>query len=269
MNYCKSCGAEIEVNITYCPSCGADVNIEEKIQTTEPEVSGEEVQMAKPGHDQFQQPQQELPHLVQRNYLIWFLLNFVVPIAYLIYFYFVFDDLNKLDQYPKPAGNTSTKLEQNSMILIIVLYVLGLGLIANYILYSKKYGMFNDYLDTHPQKQTKLPSKNFIKLMIFRDISLYLGLGLAFGGAAILGFFAGKGVDLFFSIANVAPSIAATIGFSSGLYAGIILLVLGILLSIPSMIIGIYMIVLDFRWQEAMNERVSIIDPNFIKKDFL
>jgi len=274
MNYCKSCGAEIEDQITFCPSCGAEIGTEEKIQMTEQEVSGEEkVQMAKPDHDQFQQPQQELPQLVQRNYIIWFLLNAIIPIFYLVYFYFVFDDLNKLDQHPKPAGVKSTFLEQNSLIIFIVLSLLGLGLIANYLMYSKKYGMFNDYLDTHPQKQTKLPSKNFIKLMIFRDVLLYSGLGLSFGGAFMFGFspFSDGGFFAFHYsiIPNVDLGLLATIGMDPTFYIAIILIILGSLFLIGSSVISIYMIVLDFRWQEAMNERVAIIDKNFIKKDFL
>ena len=76
MIYCPSCGAEIEEQLAYCPNCGAEVSGKEKMSMKEP--SEEKVQMAEPGHDQFQQPQQGLPQLVQRNYLIWFLLNFIV-----------------------------------------------------------------------------------------------------------------------------------------------------------------------------------------------
>ncbi len=267
MAYCPSCGAEIGDYLEYCTSCGAQVNVEGKAQMGKPDH--DQIQMAKPGHAQFQQPQEVLPQLVQRNYLIWFLLNYIIPFASLVYLYFVFDDLNKLDKYPKPKGVKSTYLDQNSFILYIILYAVGLGIIANYLVYSKKFGMFNDYLDTHPQKQTKLPSKNYMKLMIFRDI-----LGLSMSGIFAVGYFVffiefgladfEYGYTSITSIGSLGANMSTSL-----LIIPIIAFVLSGLCFVGVMIIGIYMIVLDFRWQEAMNERVSIIDPNFIKKDFI
>ncbi len=254
MTYCPSCGAEIGDHLEYCPSCGAQINAEDKNKIPKP--GHDEIQMAKSGHAQFQQ---ELPQLVQRNYLIWFLLSYLTGVVMFIYMYFVFDDLNKLDKYPKPAGVKSTYLDQNTVILYIVLYFLGFGIIANYLVNSKKYGMFNDYLDTHPQKQNKLPSKKYIKLMIVRDILGFLmsGVGMVFYFIFLIGF----------DMLNIGSGIPT---FSNAmLIMSIIAIVLTGICFVAVMIIAIYLIVLDFRWQEAMNERVRIIDPNFIKKDFL
>ncbi|MHA1156568.1 MAG: zinc ribbon domain-containing protein [Candidatus Heimdallarchaeota archaeon] len=263
MTYCPACGAEIGDHLEYCPSCGAQVNVEGKGQIAKPDH--DQIQMAKPGHDQFQQPLQQLPQLVQRNYLIWFLLSYLTGIFGLVYIYFVFDDLNKLDKYPKPAGVKSTNLDQNSLILYIVLYVMGFALIANYLIYSKKYGMFNDYLDTHPQKQTKLPSRNYIKLMVFRDILLFVMTGFEIVGFVLYSLAIGAEYGEYFSIANFGPlSTSMSLVILPFIFIGI-----GGLFFVGIMVIAIYMIVLEFRWQEAMNERVSIIDPNFIKKDFI
>jgi len=264
MTYCPSCGAEIGDHLAFCPKCGAQIaEVSEKTMPLPPPPPPE---YAQKGHAQFQQPQQALPQLVQRNYLIWFLLTFVTGIVGLIYLYVIFEDMKKLDQYPKPPGVPSMTLDQNQMIMFIVLYVLGLGLIANYLIYSKKYGMFNDYLDAHPQKQEKLPSRNYIKLMIGRDIMLILS-GIFFTvGAIVPALTVGFYTDPLIAIAGAAPLSTTMVSF---IVFTVIFMVIGGLLVVGAMIIGIYQIVLDFRWQEAMNERVRIIDPNAPMKDFM
>ncbi len=262
MSYCPSCGAEIGDHLEYCPSCGAQINAENKAKMAQ--LDHDEIQMAKPGHAQFQQ---ELPRLVQRNYLVWFLLTILTGFIGLVYIYFVFDDLKNLDKYPKPAGVKSTAINQNTIIIVIILYLLGLSVIANYIINGKKYGMFNDYLDTHPQKQMNLPSKNYIKLMIFRDIIQFIGYGFLLAGFFILYASAFESAGGYISITNIGP-LSSLMALSANILA-IVFFSLGSIFYIPGLIIAIYMIVLDFRWQEAMNERVRIIDPNFITKDFL
>jgi hypothetical protein len=260
--YCPSCGAEIGDHLTFCPKCGAQiVEAADKAMPLPPPPP----EYAQKGHAQFQQPQQALPQLVQRNYLIWFLLTFVTGIVGLIYLYIIFEDMKKLDQYPKPKGVPSITLDQNQLILIIVLYVLGLGLIANYIIYSKKYGMFNDYLDAHPQKQEKLPSRNYIKLMIGRDI-MFLLSGLFFAVGPIVSALTIDLGNTYLAIAGTAPLSTAMVTF---VLFTVIFSVIGGLLVVGGMIIAIYQIVLDFRWQEAMNERVRIVDPKAPMKDFI
>ena len=245
MVYCPACGAEIGENIAFCPNCGAPVSGEKKIQ------------MAQPEHAQFQQPQEPLPQLVQRNYLIWLLLSFVTGIFGLIYIYIVFEDLRNLDKHPKPKGVKSTYIDQSQYILYIVLYVLGLAIIANYLIYSKKYGLFNDYLDTHPQKQTNLPSRNYIKLMIGRDVLLILMTGFMIAGSLLIGLSYDYGGYL--TIVEIGPPTTAMLTLVPLLA---MLFSIGGLCFIGVMIIGIYLFVLDYRWQEAMNERVRMIDPN-------
>jgi len=125
--------------------------------------------------------------------------------------------------------------------------------------------MFNDYLDTHPQKQTKLPSRNYIKLMVFRDILLFVMTGFEIVGFVLYSLAIGAEYGEYFSIANFGPlSTSMSLVILPFIFIGI-----GGLFFVGLMVIAIYMIVLEFRWQEAMNERVSIIDPNFIKKDFI
>ena len=237
----------------YCPKCGAEiVGIPAKKMESE-------VIMTQPGHQQFEQATQVLQPLVQRNYLLWFLMSMLIPLFGLLYLYFCFEDLKKMDQYPKPQNVPSTTLEQNQFIIYIVLYVLGLGIIANYMVYSKKYGMFNDYLDAHPRKQAKLPSRNYIKLMIARDIMLLLSIiALTFGFMLVPAGLLIVEPEGFYGLLGVASGISTLALF----IIGIVLCVLGGLMFIAISIIGIYQIVLDHRWQEAMNERVLILCPN-------
>ncbi|MFW9922074.1 MAG: hypothetical protein ACFFDW_02170, partial [Candidatus Thorarchaeota archaeon] len=166
MPYCPSCGSEIGVENDYCPSCGANI-----LKFTEKKT----IEFEAPE----QIPKQILPALYQRNYLIWFLLSIATGIFSFIYLYFIFDDLNKLDFYPKPKGVPSTAIEQNKLVLYFVFYIaLSVTIIGSfimlYIIYSKKYSLLNNYLEAHPAKQSSHPitSKKYVGLMIVRDIFL-------------------------------------------------------------------------------------------------
>lgn len=185
----------------------------------------------------------ERPSLKQRNFWLWFILFFVTfGIGYLVYLYLNYEDLNRLDLYPKPQSIPSTETEK---ILIIVLVILtgGIGiLLAHYVKFQK----FHDYLKYHPQKQTQqCPSG--LKVVI---VSLFTG---CVSGLIAVPFW-------------VITSILSGIFGNNEIWTSsmIIALVFGILLGLGAIILASYLTVLNYRWQKAYNERVQLL----LQEDF-
>ncbi|MBD3189815.1 MAG: hypothetical protein GF308_04185 [Candidatus Heimdallarchaeota archaeon] len=237
MPYCQACGFEIDDYTSYCPSCGAEIIQSEAKRHPPPTL---------------QYPR--LPQLVQRNYLIWFLLSMFTGIFGIIYLYLVFDDLNKLAKYPRPEEVPSPAIDTDQVIILLVVGIVLASVIPiapfiiNYIIFYKKYRKLNDYITHHPQKQTKKPieAKKYLGLMIGRDLLILIMLA-----AFVLG--------------GVLPAVMVDLA----LVVIIILFVLGGVSVLGIIGINIYLIIQDFRWQEALNERITIIDPTAPMKELL
>lgn len=231
MPYCPSCGAEIGDHVEYCQNCGARVSVEKTKIHSEPI----EQMPQKPSVGS------ELPELVQRNYIIWLILSIFTGIFGIIYLFIIIEDLNKLDKYPRPTNVPSTKIDTTTIIIWLVAgYLTGILLpFAMAYTYHQIFGKLHNYIVAHPQKQTKntVSGSYITKYYIFLYIFVFL-----------------------MTACLIAGSVLFTMMGYLTLY--IALIVVGGLISLIVSGMGIYMYILQYKWQEAFNERVRIINPN-------
>ncbi|NHJ04655.1 MAG: zinc-ribbon domain-containing protein [Candidatus Heimdallarchaeota archaeon] len=233
MPFCQNCGAEIGDHIVYCPQCGAEVSAEKVIKGAQQKSA---IDMPPRTY-----VNESLPELVQRNYLLWLVLSIVTGIFSFIYLYFIIEDLNKLDNYPRPKNVPSTKIDTTQVIIwLVVGYVTGILLpFAMVYIYSQTFGKLYDYINSHPMKQTKnTVSGRYITAFFIIEFTFILLMTAGIIVAAILGPLYG----------NYA------------LFIGVI--IASVLMTLIVCGMGIYMYILQYRWQEAFNERVRIINPN-------
>jgi hypothetical protein len=234
MPYCQSCGTEVEEYVKFCPKCGARIADGTEKEAVEPVIREE---------------QRRYPPLVQRNYLIFFLLNMVTGVFGFIYLYLIFEDLDKMAEYPRPEGVPSPRADKDQLLILLIVSILLSGtviapIIIQFIIVHRKYSALNDYIRAHPIKQETYPLETKKVMWLMGGIIILLFLSGAFIASGVL-------IVVFTNIFWIV--------FISYPLAG--LCFLGIIA------IGIYLVIQDFRWQDAMNERVRILDPNAPMKD--
>ncbi|MFW9924168.1 MAG: zinc-ribbon domain-containing protein [Candidatus Thorarchaeota archaeon] len=236
MKYCENCGAAVDESNKFCPSCGytlADEGSPSKIQTIKQQP---DIQMAS---------ESKLPQLVARSYWIWFLISLVLSIFSMIYLYLNFEDLNKLNQYPRPKEVSSTEVNMTTIIILgIISIICGLGFfIMPYIIYLK-FKLLYDYINSHPTKQNTIPisGQKYVKYF-------FICIGIVIIGLIFI-------------------ALSQTVFYSMGDFLPIFSMIIGNFIAfIPVIVFGIYMLIQSAKWQEAYNERAYIVSPNTLKKD--
>jgi hypothetical protein len=221
----------------FCPNCGAENSKESQfcgecgislIETTKP------VQLESESEPFFNA---ERANLVRRSYLIWFLLTMVISAFNFVYLYFNFQDLNELDKATPNKEGPPIKTESDKIIIYMVL-----SLFIPFFMFPVvywKYDKLYKYLKANPMKQKTMPISGK-KRLTYQILMFFFSL---IGGVLI-------SVGTYF----YDPLI---------LY---ILMPLGSVLLLVGMGLGIYIIVCDYRWQEALNERILQINPNAPEK---
>ncbi|MEA2071492.1 MAG: zinc-ribbon domain-containing protein [Asgard group archaeon] len=237
MLYCPECGTYVEEDVRFCPNCGANIEITKQEIVSEPPEEQELTTLKQPSYEP------ELPPLERRNFWIWFLLSIVTSgIGALIYSYINFEDMNKLNKYPKPARVPSIETDTSTyLILSVVGLFLGFFPIINLIYTYRKFNLLYKYITNHPQSQKNMPPKpsKFIWAMVLSIVLPFL-----------------------FSIPIIVLSVIQGYSGSSQQIAFIIPIVFGSLMAVIGIGLLIYFIILQVRWQDAYNERVLMIDPN-------
>jgi hypothetical protein len=227
LTFCPECGNKIQDNHRFCNKCGADINLLEKksIPTLEP---------------QGRPYQPDAPVLVRRNYLIWWLLTYLVsPLAYL-YLFYNFEDLNNLLQARPPKEGPSLFTDKNNVLMYIVLSVF----IPFFIVIVRywKYDKFYKYLEYSATKNQTIPLSG--KKQLWLSIGMLI---LVMGGSTFFGL---MGLPIVFYEM-----------WLFGLFIG-----LGIALTLVGMGLGFYSIYAEYIWQKAMNEQVLMINPHAEEK---
>ncbi|MCF2144505.1 MAG: zinc-ribbon domain-containing protein [Candidatus Heimdallarchaeota archaeon] len=235
MRFCGKCGTQIDDDsVSFCPSCGESLeSIEEKQK--------EQLLTQLPTESKIVM---DKPELIRRNYLIWFLLSLATGIFSIVYLYFNFEDLNRLDKYRENPEVPSTHFEADQLTrYLILMFVLGLffvipGLVMNLIIKKKKYDLLYNYLRYSPTKQKTMPisGKKYLNLSILTAFLILVGSLVYF---------------LYF-----IPFISGT----TWLY--ILLLLVSIASNIGGIVCAIFLRVHDYHWQQAYNERVLLLNPN-------
>ncbi|MHA1187893.1 MAG: zinc ribbon domain-containing protein [Candidatus Heimdallarchaeota archaeon] len=256
MTFCPSCGASIETKDTYCPFCGAPTITEKKEEKSAADIPAEPVKpmqpIAAPGTitPVTSYPAatsvtvtHTLPQLEIRSFWIWTLLTMVTGgIAGYVYLYYNIEDLNKLDQYPKPAGVPNTRTDTSNLVILVIIG-LCTGLISLIMLIATymKFQKFHEYVKATPQRQTTIPISGTKFLLVTFGASICVGI-LAYG------------VSFLFLI--IPDPMIATIVIS--IVSGILGLVyIGVL---------IYGFIQGANWQKAYNERARMLCPGTPEK---
>ncbi|MBK5115078.1 MAG: zinc ribbon domain-containing protein [Candidatus Heimdallarchaeota archaeon] len=227
MTFCPECGNKIQENHQFCNKCGADINLFEKksIPSLEPQARAY---------------QPSAPALVRRNYLIWWLLTYLVsPFAYL-YLYYNFEDLNNLVQVRPPKEGPSLITDKNSVLMYIILSVF----IPFFIIVVRywKYDKFYKYLEYSGTKIQTMPISG--KKQLAYSIMLFV--------------FLLTGIALLYML--YIPFVLNTV-WLIGLFIG-----LGAACVLASMGFSFYFIYTEYIWQKAMNEQVLMINPHAEEK---
>jgi hypothetical protein len=175
-----------------------------------------------------------LPHLEQRNFWLWFVITICTfGIGGIVYMYLNLDDLNKLDKYPRPKGVPSTEV---SLALVIVLCCC-LPPIGAIIAQYYKFDKLHNYIKYHPQKQrTQVVSGGKFLL-----ISI-IGAIIISGASSVMG---------------TAFSIIASTGTPGPWF--LISRLFTAFTSLLSLGLSIYILILNYQWQEAFNERARML----------
>jgi len=261
LSFCPSCGASIEKDKdTYCPFCGAPTKTEKKAEKPVTDYLQTEVEFPAKPMEPIAAPggyptgtsypaavapdPQGLPQLEIRSFWMWTLLGIVTfGIASFIYLYYNIEDLNKLDQYPKPAGVPSTRIDTSNMLIIVLIgfftgFISIIMLIATYMKFEKLY----KYVQAHPQRQQTMPVSGGRLILTSIISSFCLGI-LSFG------------IYLPILIIPEDPMLATMI---VGIIGGVVgLIAIGF---------SIYMLTLSAKWQTAYNERARILCPGTPEK---
>lgn len=180
---------------------------------------------------------QQLPILNQRSFWLWLLLSIItLGIGGLIYLYLNLDDLNRLDKYPRPANVPSTKNET----VILILLALCLPPIGLFIAMYVKFHKLQRYLAAHPVRGSQQ---------------------VASGGKVLT-------IMLFSAFMSVASSLVYRIKmyFFPG-PIGPVVYVTTALIGIVGLILAIVLLVYNYHWQEAYNERVRLLTENNTPND--
>lgn len=263
-SFCPSCGASIEDSDTYCPFCGAPTKTEKKEEKTvavypEPDVDfpaepAKPIQtyepIAAPGaptgvsYPATTAPGRSSgPQLEIRSFWMWFLLGFVTfGIASLVYLYYNIEDLNKLDQHPKPAGVPSTHTDTSNILILVIigLFTGFLGIITLIATYMK-FEKLHKYITAHPHRQPTIPVS---------------------GGRFIL-----TSVLSSFCIGTLSYFVAIPMVFIQDPMTGMIVtIVLSVVLGIVGLGVSIYLLVQSANWQKAYNERARMLCPGTPEK---
>ncbi|MBD3192471.1 MAG: DUF4234 domain-containing protein [Candidatus Heimdallarchaeota archaeon] len=177
------------------------------------------------------------PPLEQRNFWLWMVLSICTfGICGLIYSIFNIIDLNNLAKYPRPKKVPSPEIDDTLLIIIILLMVFtGIGGI---VLVFLKFQRLHEYIKYHPKKQSyQVPSG--LKVLLVNILAPIIG------GIIILIVFV---IDIFV-LANTGPNqFALVLPIVGAVIFGIIMLIL-----------VIYNIIVNYRWQEAYNERARML----------
>ncbi len=227
MKYCPECGKENQDNHLFCMNCGTELNRLEKksIPILEPQPTPY---------------QPNLPVLVRRNFLIWWLLSYVASPIYLIYLYFNFEDLNNLVQLRPPKEGPSLKTDKNNVLIYIILstFIPFFMIIVRYWKYDK----FYKYLGYNSVKNQTMPisGKKQISLSILMFSMMLIGTVL---------------LNLL-----ILPMVYSEF-WLMGLF-----IALGVASLLTGMVLSFYFIYTDYIWQKAMNEQILMINPHAEEK---
>ena len=142
--YCQSCGSQSEKGHQYCKNCGANLL---EVEKKESSAFYQPPPPPPPPSQQpyTQQPTYHLPELVQRNYLIWFLLGMATGIFTYVYIYFIIEDLNKLAKYETPKGVPSTTIDTTSILIFIVIGFVTGGLLLPFAMFYTYYQIYKKF----------------------------------------------------------------------------------------------------------------------------
>lgn len=230
LTYCTYCGEENIDKHQYCIKCGAALYNEEKKK----QISKQKIDTSL---DYKPRTIPEVSSLVRRNYLIWYLLSMLFSFFMYFYLYNNFMDLNELEKHTPNKEGPSLYTDPNKLILELVLSLI----IPFYIIvvYHRKYKLLNEYFEYNQKNQKVIP------------ISASKRIGLF-----ILIFF----LLLISTTCLTLGPVLMSIYYSTIFLA--IFLPIGIVLTIAVVVIAIYLIYYDYKWQEALNERILMINPN-------
>lgn len=244
MATCPSCGTTVLPSDAFCPSCGSPLDQRKEFAGEYQEPKGETDFPKQPYPTKMVEHRTAEP-LVARNYLYWFLISLVFSPMMFIYYYFNFEDLNKLAKYDRPPGVPSPEVDTNRLIILVVVSVCcGLGIfIFPYIFYLKFEKLYR-YIENHPVKLQNKPVS-----------------GRKFITAYLISF----GIMLLGVIFIVVVQVVGV--YSGSMTLNLLVIPAYIIMVIPSLIIGIFNIIWSHRWQEAYNELAYKICPDTIQKD--
>ena len=223
MTYCPECGSEIKGDFRFCNNCGSDLQALEKgkVPTLKPQM-------------QYQEP--HAPNLlVRRNFLIWWLLSYLASPIYMVYYYFNFEDLNKLVQARPNKEGPNLLTDKNNILIYIVLAVF----IPFFIIVLRywKYDKLHNYILYNEPKSKTIPDSGKKQIAISIMIFAFSLVGVAF-----------------FYLLNI-PFIWGT-SWMWGLFIG-----LGVAFVLVGVGFSFYFIYSEYIWQKAMNEQVLLINP--------
>ncbi|HUT82959.1 MAG TPA: zinc ribbon domain-containing protein [Candidatus Bathyarchaeia archaeon] len=245
MTYCPMCGTNNEDKYLFCVKCGAS------LKSFEEKFGGEPTLMTPP-------PTPYVQNLVKRAFWLWLLLSlFVTSIFYYVYYYFNFEDMNKLNLATPAKEGPSLETDKTTVIIYIVISAIIPIPIFLFILNYWKYKKLNDYIKYNSGKNYTTPVSAGIRLaiLIFQYIFTYAILGLTiYLEIYLFGIFEYLYFDPFMPLVLTSQMITI-ISIISGL-------------SVFSLIFTIFMYVTDAKWQKAFNEQVSIVNPYAQEKIF-
>ncbi|MFW9923250.1 MAG: hypothetical protein ACFFDW_08200 [Candidatus Thorarchaeota archaeon] len=170
-----------------------------------------------------------LPHLEERNFWLWVLISFCTfGIGGIVYFYFNFADLNDLNAYPRPPEVPSTKID----IIIFVILCCCLPPIGFIVATYMKFNKLHSYLERFPVKGQ---------------------IRVASGLSAVLVSLAGTIIGSVYSFAwKIKQAFYPTSG-------SMVMTILYVVTSLLSFGFAIYMLFLNYRWQEAFNQHARYL----------
>ncbi|NHJ46476.1 MAG: zinc ribbon domain-containing protein [Asgard group archaeon] len=237
MTYCTNCGAFNEDKYKFCKNCGESLYGDPK-----PQQVGAQTSFA-------YTPDPKGPYapkrtnLVRRNFLIWFVLSMATGIFNYIYMYYNFEDLNELDKQTPNKEGPSLYVDPSKMLIYMVL-----GLFIPFFLWVViywKYEKLHKYIKyNNPENQRTIPMSGKKRIALY-IVSFVFAL-LMTGAGYVIGY-----LGFFYSYSTIILGV---------------FIPLVIVFFIVAIGISIYTIICDYRWQQAYNERVLLIDPNAEEK---
>ncbi|NHJ41148.1 MAG: zinc ribbon domain-containing protein [Asgard group archaeon] len=232
LTYCTNCGAENKNKYQYCTECGAALYTEVKLKQDNIEKSD-----LSPDYKSRTVP--VFGNLIRRNYIIWFLLSMAFSPFMYFYLYFNFMDLNELEKYTPNKEGPSLKTDLDKLIIELVISFLIPFYI--FVIYYRKYKLLSEYLEYNQKNQKTFPISGKRRLI-----------------HTLLAFF-------LILISSTCIALGPSLVFLSSIYLAIFLPI-GIVLMIIAIGISIYLIYCEYKWQEALNERILMINPNAQEK---